>query len=162
MNSVHLRKFRPEDLILSNEDTTVVLQFFWPSEPRHSQIKNQLLITDHVRSFAQGLLVEAIDKSYSYGFIDAIFRAAANPTSGTIKILKRFGRRASSNWFRHTKASDLQNIRIYDRVREGIAYTFTGEMDRHIQGVADLRPEVPTSALVARKATDSRNYKVWG
>ncbi|MEM5549038.1 hypothetical protein [Pseudoalteromonas fuliginea] len=38
-----------------------------------------LNVNDAVREFAQSLLVEAVDSSYAFGFIDSLFRSVTNP-----------------------------------------------------------------------------------
>lgn len=162
METIYLRKFKPEELVLSESEAIQVLQFFWPKEPRYSRIENVLIITDEVRSFAQGLLVEAIDRSFAYGFIGALFNSAANPTKGAVRLLKQFGRRASSHWFKHASATDLQNARVYERIRERIAYGFSTRLDRYIDGVADNRPQIPVIAKVRFPVIQVHKERVWG
>ncbi len=86
-NSVHLRKFSSDELLLSEPETRVILKFFWPDESTRIE---SLIINDSVRAFAQGLLIEAIDATYQVGFIEAVFRSATNPTRGAIKVIKGF------------------------------------------------------------------------
>jgi len=94
-NSVHLKKFSSDELILDESETRTVLKFFWPQESVATRIDESLIVTDSVREFAQALLVEAVDASYQVGFIEAIVRSTANPTRGAVKVLKDFGKRAA-------------------------------------------------------------------
>ncbi|MCF6338840.1 MAG: hypothetical protein L3J84_12965 [Gammaproteobacteria bacterium] len=45
-------------------------------------------MSDSLREFAQGLLVEAIDASYAIGYIHGLFRSVKSPVKGALKILK--------------------------------------------------------------------------
>lgn len=159
--SPHLKKFSADELILDESETRIVLQFFWPEAPTATRIQESLTITDPVRELAQALLVEAIDASYQVGFIEAIFRATANPTSSTVKVIKSFGRRAASHWFRHARASDLQNTRVYEFIRKDISRYFSVVLYDYLNGFARLDSN---QLIVARLfySNPPAMPKVWG
>lgn len=132
---VQLRKFDKSELIFNKEETVVILKFIFKKQ--HSNI-DSLNITDSVREFAQGLLLEAVDASYDFGFIDALFRAVTNPRTGVKKVLTKFGKKSSKHWFKHTSSQDLMSIKIYDRVRQQLEWSFGRVLILHVNGIAKL------------------------
>lgn len=114
-----IREFKNNELLFNNVETKMILKFIF--RPSEHEIISTLEVTDRIRSFTQGLLIEAIDSSYAAGFVDAIFRASANPTAGVITVLKKFGKSASSHWFKNVTASDLQSIKVYQYILDEIA-----------------------------------------
>lgn len=160
-NSVHLKQFSSDELLLSESETRTVLKFFWHQESISAQIEQSLVVTDSVRGFAQGLLVEAIDASYAVGFVQAIFRSTANPTRGAVKVLKDFGKRAAKHWFKNARASDLVNVRIYEFVRNDIARYFRVKLNDHLSGIAQLDQERAIIALIPYSKRPVMP-KVWG
>jgi len=90
-----LLTFRKEDLFFNEEETRTILKFIFT--PTDYGIIDSLNINNHVKGFAQGLLIEAIDASYAIGFVEAIFRSTSNPTKGAMQILKTFGRKAEKH-----------------------------------------------------------------
>lgn len=91
--------------------------------PANHALIDSLPMTDALREFAQGLLVEAIDASYAVGYVWAIARSSANPTKGAVE-LKRFAVRASLLWFTHVKAHDLGDVKVYQFVLDKLAIEF--------------------------------------
>ncbi|CAA0104465.1 Uncharacterised protein [BD1-7 clade bacterium] len=124
--SIHLKAFEPNELILSDEESIVVLKFVF-DEVDHFVI-DSLNITDLVRSFAQGLLVELIDESYAVGFVEALFRTTANPTAGVVKVMKGFGKKALKHWFEHATHVDLQDVKVYDFLKNRLALSFRSDL----------------------------------
>ena len=117
-----LRRFKPEELLFNEAETRTVLKFIFA--PTHHKDIDSLPMSDRLREFAQALLVEAIDASYTIGYVKALIESVANPTKGAIKIIKSFGRKASLHWFKYASVHDLQNVKIYDFVRDAIAVRF--------------------------------------
>ena len=71
--AIYLREFNDDELLFNAQDTTLILKFIF--EPKdHSKI-NTLDIDNHFRSFAQGLLLEAIDASYAIGFTEILVQS---------------------------------------------------------------------------------------
>jgi len=117
-------------------------------------------IDDRARAFAQGLLVEAIERSCQLGFVEALFRAGANPTKGATAVLKSFGKRAAKHWFKHATAKDLSDIKIYDMVRDRLAVNFHFHMHALIEGYAKGSGAAPT--VVVHYPAPRRVEMVWG
>ncbi|KEQ18712.1 hypothetical protein [Endozoicomonas numazuensis] len=155
-NTIRLKKFNPNDLIFNEDETVIILKFIFKN--KHMLI-NRLRINNDTRSFAQALLLEAIDASYSLGYVEALFRSTSNPTVGVREILKKFGKDASKHWFNSHNIKNLKDIKIYERVREKLELNFTSILVLLANGIA-LR-EINTMKLIAY--ADGNNSKViWG
>jgi len=107
-NYKKLRQFETEELLFNEKETRIVLKFIF--KPIHHEFIDSLPMSDYLRGFAQGLLVEAIDASYAIGYVHGLFRSTKNPVKGALKILKNFGVKANQNWFKHASVHDLQNL----------------------------------------------------
>ena len=135
---IGLRKFTEAELVLDEEETRLVLKFVFKNQ--HGVV-DKLRITNRIREFAQGLLVEAVDASYAMGFVEALFRATANPTAGVKTVLKKFGKKAIKHWFEHATAEDLMDIKIYEIVRSRLEYNFGRILVMHANGIAKNEQE---------------------
>lgn len=150
-----LKTFSPDELILSKEQTIIVLKFiFKPAD--HSHI-DKINMNDSYRGFAQALLVEAIDASYAIGYVEGLFRATTNPTNGAVKIFKAFGTRAAKHWFKHARQSDLMNVKIYDFIRDQLARLFRADL---FSAHASRSNNMPTRFISYLKPPNAT--KVWG
>ncbi len=150
-----LRQFTSEELLLNEEETRTVLKFIF-AETRHEDI-DSMPMSDSLREFAQGLLVEAIDVSYAIGYIHGLFRSVKNPVKGALKILKSFGKKASQNWFKHASVHDIQNARVYNFVKNEVARRFITHLRDYVaKNELDEKPgaflayQVPTHGIVVR------------
>ena len=152
---VHLKKFKSNELIFNEEETVVILKFIFKNQHNNIDLLN---VTDPVREFAQALLVEAVDSSYAFGFVDALFRSATNPRAGAKKVLTKFGKKALKHWFKHAKVQDLMSIKIYDKVREQLAWKFGRVLLLHVNGVAKLNDN--HFGMLAFNDSDSKI--IWG
>jgi len=154
---VSLRRFRKEELILSDDETRVALKFIF----RHSEheLIDSLPMSDSLRGFAQGLLVKAIDYSYAVGYVESMFRSVANPTAGGLKVLKKFGRKAAINWFKYATVHDLQNVKVYDFLRDRLAIGFRTKLRGF---VADHVIEGRIGAFVALEKPEHMPLRVLG
>ena len=155
-NTIQLKKFNSNELIFNEDETVKILKFIFKN--KHMLI-DRLIINNDTKSFAQALLLEAIDASYSLGYVEALFRSTSNPTLGVREILKKFGKAASKHWFNSHNISNLKDIKIYERVREKLELNFTSILILLANGIT-LR-EINTMKLIAY--TDSNNSEVvWG
>lgn len=123
-STVHLKDFSSRELFLSISDTRIVLKFVF-AKADHPVIDG-LSVTNSVRSFAQGLLLEAINASYSIGMVESLFRASANPTSGAKTVIRKFASGAAKRWLSHQV--DPSNVEIYEFVRAELARKFRSEL----------------------------------
>lgn len=118
---IQLRDFSESELIFDEQETKDVLKFFFPSS---GQQIDQAQITNELRNFAQGLLVEAVDASYAMGWVELTFRWAANPGSGVKKALRKLASRAAKYWFKHLKNQSLVDAEIYESIRSQLQRNF--------------------------------------
>lgn len=153
----YLRTFSADELYLDEDETRIILKFFFPND---EALIDGLVINDKARAFAQGLLVEAIDASYSLGFVQILSRIIGNPTKSPIKIIQSFTRKAAKHWFKHAKGCDLVNVRIYDRVRDQISIKFRNHLQIELSK-SDTPDSHPLGAFLAY-SRPQRGDKVWG
>lgn len=117
-----LKHFDESQLLFDKQESFKILQYFGlePGIP-----VNQFTVED--RSFAQALLVAAIDASYGMGFVHAMFDAFYMKPVTSVDDLgdmtKKFLEKAVEHWFEHTSKTDLRDPEIYDSVRVQIART---------------------------------------
>ncbi|MFN3882355.1 MAG: hypothetical protein ACK4L8_13110 [Nitrincola lacisaponensis] len=121
-NYRYLRQFKQDELLFDEDETRIILKFIF--KPVDHELIDSLPMSDSLRGFTQGLLLEAIDASYAVGYVRGIFESAANPQKGAIEIIKSFGRKASRHWFKNASVHDLQNVKIYNFIIDEIAARF--------------------------------------
>lgn len=148
----HLKTFDSDEILLNEEEARTVLHFLFTDAERN--LIDRLEMDEKARGFAQGLLVEAIDASYSIGYLETLFRSAANPAKGAVKLLKSFAKKASKHWFKHASTSDLQKVRVYQFVVDHLATQFKSELrillasERELKTSAFFAYAVPRQGLV--------------
>ncbi len=101
-----------------------------------------MTIDNDVRRLAQTGLVAAIDGSYALGFIFALGQTVVRPGSGVKSFAKKLARRFVRHWWKHTKQRDLEDVQIYDAVKNSIANALKDRLGQMLQGVA-LKPGGP-------------------
>lgn len=120
--SAQLQHFSGSELRLDMVQTRLVLKFFFPDTDI-----DHVNITDEDRSFAQALLIEAINASSHMGYAEIFFDHLYKPPAdfGYIKDLaKDLVKYGLLQWFRHATGKDLQDPKIYLSVRNQIALNF--------------------------------------
>ena len=153
----HLRQFKPEELLFNVEETRIVLKFIF--KPTDYTLIDSLPMSDALREFAQGLLVEAIDASYAIGFVEALIRSTANPAKDALQLLKSFGRKASKLWFKHATVHDLMNVKVYQFVLDVLAESFRKPLQ--IDYVAGARPNNALGAFLTYQKPAHRVLTAW-
>ncbi|HAS6172511.1 TPA: hypothetical protein RQJ82_004491, partial [Vibrio vulnificus] len=71
-----LRVFQESEIIFNEEEAREILIRFFPAN------RNEIMassITVELRGFAQALLLEAIDASYSIGIVQGLWKSTLNP-----------------------------------------------------------------------------------
>ncbi len=149
---VFLPTFKPSEFIFNEEETKEILKFFFKND--HAFIDG-LIIHDRIRSFAQAILVEAVDTSFAIGFVKIIYDTFLfkPPTPNVKKIFIKFGSKAARHWFKHAKATDLKNIKIYDFVRDRININFHSDM---VDAAMNLVQSKPGGAIFAYDNDNSK------
>ena len=120
--AVNLQHFSGTDLRLDQQQARRVLKFFFPSTDI-----DHINVTDEDRSFAQALLIEAINASAELGYVKIVFDKMYTPPTdfGYIKDLaKQLTKYGLVNWFKHATGDDFRNPQIYLIVRNQLASNF--------------------------------------
>ncbi len=156
-NYKQLRQFTPEELLFNEEEARIVLKFIF--NPVDHPLIDSLPMSDYLRGFAQGLLLEAIDASYAVGYVEATFRSTVNPVQGVIKIIKSFGKKAAKHWFKNASVHDLQDVKIYDFIRDRIAIGFRSNLRSFLAGA---KLDSKSGAFLAYAAPSQKQMKSWG
>ncbi len=85
-------------------------------------------LSDEDISFAQALLIEAVDSSREMGYVQILFEKAAYkvPTDFSFiqDLAKELCKRAVQNWFRHATRKDLSDPQIYEMVLNTLRRNF--------------------------------------
>ncbi len=156
-NFKQLRQFKAEELLFNEEETRIVLKFIF--RPTDHALIDSLPMSDGLREFAQGLLVEAIDASYAIGFVTALIEGTANPAKGAREILKSFGKKASKLWFKHATVHDLMNVKVYQFVLDVLVLSFRKRLV--LDFVAGATPNKRIGAFLAYQKPAHGMLKVW-
>ncbi len=134
---VGLRQFSEKELLLDVDETRAVLSFFFaPKADRISTME----VTDKVRGFAQGLLLEAIDASFAMGFVEALFRSFAKPGVKATAAIKKLAKLAAKHWFKHATTKCKPSVACQsgdDRVKNH------NDSDNLWRGGRDSNPQLP-------------------
>jgi hypothetical protein len=117
---VSLRHFSADELIFDQQECFAILRFFFIDVGIQAA---SLTVRD--RSFAQALLVEAVDASYRMGFVEIVFDTFFGKTPVSMaavrKLAQRFLRQTAEHWFRHATRDNLSDPKIYESVRATLA-----------------------------------------
>lgn len=116
----NLRHFSTDELLFDEQECFEILRFFF-IQPG---IQAASLTTED-RSFAQALLVEAVDASYKMGYAEIIYETFFGKPAASLtavrKMAQRFLKKSAEHWFRHATKDNLRDPKIYDSVRVTIA-----------------------------------------
>jgi DNA-binding protein Fis len=154
--AITLRDFATIELIFDIDETRAILGFFFASK---AAVVGSMVVSDQVRSFAQALLLEAVDASYSLGYVEALTSSVSRPNATLTKMLKKFGKKALKHWFKHARQKDLSDIKIYEVVRKDIEWSFGRVFLMHADGIAMHTP-VKMGFVAAKPARNAG--VVWG
>ncbi len=129
--SPYLQHFAPGEIVISNDQAQTVLNFFWP------QKADTVSLTDADVGFAQALLLEAIDDSYSMGYVQILYdQFFMRPLPSMEKVreaAKEFAKKAIKHWFKHATQKDLENPKIYESVRARMAAQYRSMWEIRLQ-----------------------------
>ncbi len=160
-----LRNFPDNDLIFDEEQTRHILLFFFPPD---KDTIYKLPIDNAVRNFAQGLLVEAVDASYSMGYVEAVFMTiydflvSRKLTKGYVDFMKTLAKKAMKHWFKHAKQKDLMHAKIYESVRLKIQSHFRSNLQAIAQVVAKVKGRSIPSTTVPCEYDKRTPDIAWG
>lgn len=155
-----LKTFKTEEIFLTEDEARLVLKFIFQKNKPKIVLIESAEMNEGLRGFAQGLLLEAIDASFKIGFVQAIWEATANPTSGVKSIIKGFTEKALLNWFDNiTAGHQLKKVKIYDFVRDDLAWAFGRVLD--IMILARNKDNKVIGAIVEYKIPTKGPLRVW-
>ena len=121
--SEKLQHFKPDELLLTRMEAWQVLVWFFGGNA--GTVPSWL--TDDDRSFAQALLVEAIDASASVGIFRRIWESTVMPPM-TIKSLlfkiAKAGGKILWDRLHHCKVKDFAKAKIYNMVKNDLTRNF--------------------------------------
>jgi len=125
-----LKHFNQDEIIIDKNQAQRVLKFFFGNNvPAPSDLTNEDV------AFAQGLLLEAIDKSYAMSYVQAIFDCFYMKIPDDISgLVKEFAKKAARIWFDHAAGKDFSKPKIYVSVRNLIANNFSTVWQIRMQG----------------------------
>lgn len=152
---IGLREFLPSELLFDERETRDILKFFFPMD---FPAIDATVMTDAIRGFAQGLLIEAIDATAALGWVEALFRSTANPGAGVKQLLRKLAKNSAKRWFRNAKNMELESMKIAERVRDQLSRSFRFQF---FDLVASNRQRVIHRAYVCYGPCD-KNERVWG
>lgn len=138
-------------LIFDDKETISILTFFWPSLATDI---GRMTVSNEARKFAQALLIAAIDGSYALGWMEALFASVSKPAN-LPALGKKLARNFVKHWWKHAKLKDLENVKIYDTVRETVARNFRSSISELL---VELRAQVRLQPFVV---TSVGNKKAW-
>ncbi len=156
---ITLRDFAEHELIFDEGETRHILKFFF----RHLQGRIDVVkITKHLRSFAQAILVEAIDATYALGYLEILWRASNNPGVGMAAVLKKLGLKSAVHWFKNATRQNLLNSKISSRVRDKLAYNFSSVFPMMLDETVGLTDTKRILAAYIQYGQASKNDVIWG
>lgn len=124
-----LKHFSPSELVLDHKEAWEILVFFFGGnagiEPGQ--------LTDEDRSFAQALLVEAIDKSSAMSWIEVIFRSSVKPNASVKGIIKALIKKAAKDWWKKATKGDLEDPVIYQSIKNTLTMKWRSEWQIRLQ-----------------------------
>ncbi len=109
-----LKKFAPSEIVLTPMEAWQVLVFFFGGNA--GALPGWL--TDNDRSFAQALLIEAVDASHRMSWIQTLWSSTANPSASIQSVLRKLAQKAVRDWLTNCKPTDLKNAKIYTMVKD--------------------------------------------
>lgn len=108
-----LRKFASSEIVLSRMEAWQVLVFFFGGNA--STVPGWL--TDNDCSFAQALLIEAVDASHRMSWVQKLWSSTVNPSASVGSILRKLALKAAKDWFTSAEPTDLKKAKIYTMVK---------------------------------------------
>lgn len=122
-----------DDLVFDENESRQILKFLWPAK---SQSIVELTVDNDLRRLAQTALIAAIDGSYALGFTEATFRATARPGGNLKSLARKLAKKFVKLWWKHTRQSDLNDVKVYECVRTTIAANLGHRLTLIEQGVS--------------------------
>jgi hypothetical protein len=126
-----LKRFAEGELSLTREESYAILRFFFGDD--FSVPAGQMTAKD--RSFAQAILLEALDATYAMGYVEIIWEQFRFPRvdKSVASIVTSFAKKAGKHWFKHATQDQLRDPKIYESVRLQIRRAWRSEVKIRVQ-----------------------------
>ena len=111
-----LKKFSGDEIVLSNQEAWQVLVFFFGGNAGISPAA----LTDNDRSFAQALLLEAIEASEAMSWIETLYNSAMKLKPDVKDILKSMAKKFVKDWFKKATKKTLEDPTIYQSIKNSL------------------------------------------
>lgn len=108
-----LKKFSRSEIALTHQEAWQVLVFFFGGNA--SSLPGGL--TDNDRSFAQALLIEAVDASRRLGWLHQLMSATLRPNASITAVLRRLAVAATRDWLSSGNPADFKDAKIYSMAK---------------------------------------------
>ncbi|MDR3621069.1 MAG: hypothetical protein P4L85_17085 [Paludisphaera borealis] len=129
-----LRKFTRSELAVSPMEAWQVLVFFFGGNA--GTVPGWL--TDNDRSFAQALLIEAVDASYRMSWIEKLWSSTVNPSASIKSILGKLAVKAMRDWLTSCRPTDLNKAKIYTMVKDQLTRNWRSAWQIRIETGEDV------------------------
>ena len=157
-----LRNFGEADLIFDDQETKAILRFFFQGKLNRIET---LEATTEIRNLAQGMLVEAIDKTYAMGWIELTWKWAKGGAitlgADMKKALGKLAQKALRYWFKHLTNQSLLEAKIYESVRSKLGDAFSQTFEIMLEAKYDNKRFVIHQAFI-RYEKSGPNDRLWG
>ncbi|MEW5754924.1 MAG: hypothetical protein AB1810_01340 [Pseudomonadota bacterium] len=150
---INIPDLSDNDLIYDEAETRQILKFFWPNE---AAAIDAMTINNDARRLAQTALIAAIDGTYAMGYIKELIKTITRPSKGIGDLAKRLARNFVRHWWQHAQPRDLEDVRIYDSIRDRVAQALKHKLNAVKNGVALNRGPQPFHV-----SSQSTNKIVW-
>jgi hypothetical protein len=111
-----LQKFKSDDILFSDKECWQILVFFFGG---NSGISVNSL-TDNDKSFAQAILIQVIDLSYSMGWIECLFKETMKLEPSIKGIVKALAKKSVKDWWKKTPLDKIEGQEIYLSVKNDL------------------------------------------
>ncbi len=124
-----LKHFTPDELIVDRAEAWKILVWFFGG---NSGITIGDL-TDNDMSFAQALIIEAVDASEDVGWIYTLWRSTVTPPKDLGSLFKKLVRNLVKEWLKHSKPKDFDDPTIYTMVKNTLTRNWRSAWSIRIQ-----------------------------
>lgn len=129
---IHLKHFKRDEILLSNQEAWQVLVWFFGGNAKTTPS----WLTEDDRSFAQALLVAAVDASADVGIFRRIWESTVTPPQsigGLLLKIARTGTRILRDRLEHADVKNFGNTKIYQMVKNQLTREFRSAWEIRIE-----------------------------
>jgi len=135
--------FKTEGGEHDDEKYRTILKFFFDDK---KQYIDELEMNDQIRCLSQAFLIEAVDRSYAYGYVNMVYNTFfMQPPTGLKSIIAQFTVALKDHWFKNASAATIRmgGVCIYENVRLVLKANFSrGLLEDLINSINQRKPYV--------------------